>query len=98
MSRSRKQPGKDYFGGPIKIVGDEYTVATPAEPENEKQPAFARVDLSGVNAVRFKATLGGDYPLGDESQRRKVTAIRAAQRQTKRVSSRSSNHTKISRW
>ena len=37
-----------------------------------------RVDLSGVNAVRFKATLGGDYPLGDESQRRKVTAIRAA--------------------
>jgi len=35
------------------------------------------VDLSGVDAVRFKATLGGDYPLGDESQRRKVTAIRA---------------------
>lgn len=69
----------DYFGGPIKIVGEEYTSATPAEPENESQPAFVRVDLSGVNAARFKATLGGDYPLGDESQRRKVTAIRAPQ-------------------
>jgi hypothetical protein len=36
------------------------------------------VDLSGVNAVRFKAVLGGDYPLGDETQRRKVYAVRAA--------------------
>jgi hypothetical protein len=70
---------EDYFGGPIKIVGDEYTNATPAEPENENQPGFIRVDLSGVDAVRFKATLGGDYPLGDESQRRKVTAIGAVQ-------------------
>ena len=68
----------DYFGGPIKIVGEEYKSATPAEPDNENQPAFVRVDLSGVNAVRFQATIGGDYPLGDESQRRKVTAIRAA--------------------
>lgn len=67
----------DYFGGPIKIVGTEYKLATPAEPEDESQPAFVRVDLSGANAVRFQATLGGDYPLGDESQRRKVTAIRA---------------------
>ena len=38
---------------------------------------LVRVDLSGVNAVRFKATLGGDYPLGDETQRRKVFAVRA---------------------
>ena len=64
--------------GPIKIVGDEFKSATPAEPENENLPAFVRVDLSGAKAVRFKATIGGDYPLGDESQRRKVSAIRAA--------------------
>ena len=69
---------RDYFSGPIKIAGDEYKSATAAEPENENQSAFVRVDLSGVNAVRFQATIGGDYPLGDESQRRKVTAIRAA--------------------
>jgi hypothetical protein len=73
------QPGKDYFGGPIKIIGNEYTNAVPAEPKNEKESGVVRVDLAGVNAVRFKATLGGDYPLGNESQRRKVTAIRAAQ-------------------
>ncbi len=70
-------PNEDYFGGPIKIVGDEYVSATPAEPENENQPAFVRLNLSGLNAVRFMATLGGDYPPCDESQRRKVTAIRA---------------------
>jgi hypothetical protein len=29
-----------------------------------------------AGAVRFKATLGGDYPLGDESQRRKLFASR----------------------
>ena len=73
-----KAAGQDYFGGPIKIAGNEYHAATPAEPKNEKQPALVRVDLAGLNAVRFKATLGGDYPLGDESQRRKVMAFRAA--------------------
>ena len=75
--RQPKEPGKDYFGGPIKIVGEEYQSATPAEPTTNASSGIVRVDLSGVKAVRFKATLGGDYPLGDESQRRKVTAIRA---------------------
>lgn len=75
--RQPPEPNKDYFGGSIKIVGDEYDSATPAEPENEGQPAYVRIDLSHLDAVRFKATLGGDYPPGDESQRRKVTAIRA---------------------
>ena len=68
---------KDYFGGPIKIVGNEYHSATAAEPGDESRQGFVRVNLSGLDAVRFKATLGGDYPPGDESQRRKVTAIRA---------------------
>ncbi|HEY5346449.1 MAG TPA: hypothetical protein VIK62_08910, partial [Verrucomicrobiae bacterium] len=71
------QPNQDYFGGPVKIVGDEYKFATPGQPQNEKQSGFVRVDLSGVDAVRFKATLGSDYPPGDESQRRKVFAVRA---------------------
>jgi hypothetical protein len=72
-----KAAGKDYFDGPIKIVGEEYKSATPAEPTANGVSGIVRVDLSGVNAVRFKATLGGDYPLGDEGQRRKVTAVRA---------------------
>jgi hypothetical protein len=73
-----KEQGKDYFGGPIKILGNEYKSAAPGQPKNDKQPGFVRVDLSGVNAVRFKATLGSDYPLGDEAQRRKTYAVRAA--------------------
>jgi len=71
------QSGKDYFGGPVKIVGNEYKNAVPAEPKNAKDPGVVRVDLAGVNAVRFKATLGGDFPLGGETQRRKVYAVRA---------------------
>jgi hypothetical protein len=72
------QPGRDYFGGPVKIVGDEYKFSTPGQPQNDRQPGFVRVDLSGVDAVRFKATLGSDYPPGPEAQRRKVYAVRAA--------------------
>jgi hypothetical protein len=73
-----KEQGKDYFGGPIKILGNEYKSAAPGQPKNDKQPGFVRVDLSGVSAARFKATLGSDYPLGDEAQRRKTYAVRAA--------------------
>lgn len=73
-----KEPGKDYFGGPIKIVGNEYASATPAQPTTNGVSGLVRVDLLGVDAVRFKAVLGGDYPNGDETQRRKVYAIRAS--------------------
>ena len=71
------EPGKDYSGRPVKIVGDEYKFATPGRPLNDRQSGFVRVDLSGVDAVRFKATLGSDYPPGPEAQRRKVYAVRA---------------------
>jgi hypothetical protein len=73
-----KAPGKDYFGGPIKIVGTEYKTATAAQPNTNGVTGLVHVDLAGLDAVRFKATLGGDYPNGDETQRRKVYAIRAA--------------------
>ena len=72
-------PGQDYFGGPIKISGNEHTFATPAEPQNEQKPGLVRLDLAGLHAIRFKAVIGSDYPLGNEAQRRKVYAVRAAQ-------------------
>jgi hypothetical protein len=75
-----KAAGQDYFGGPIKIVGEKFDSATPGEPQNAKQPALVHIDLSGTDAVRFKATLGGDYPLGDEAQRRKTYAIRSPEK------------------
>jgi hypothetical protein len=71
-----KEPDRDYAGGPVKIAGVEYKTATPGEPQDARQAGIVRVDLGGIDAVRFKATLGGDYPLGDEAQRRKTYAIR----------------------
>jgi hypothetical protein len=70
-------PGKDYYGGPIKIVGTNYAQATPAEPQDAKASGVAHVDLSGLHAERFKAILGGAYPLGDAGQLRKTYSIRA---------------------
>jgi hypothetical protein len=72
-----KEQGKDYFGGPIKIVGNEYQSATPAQPTANDTNGVMRVDLSGLDAARFKAVLGSDYPPGPEAQRRKVYAVRA---------------------
>lgn len=70
-------PGLDYRGGPIKIVGTEYPAAIPGQPRDDRRPGVVRIDLAGVGAVRFKAVLGGDYPLGNEFQRRKVYGIRS---------------------
>jgi hypothetical protein len=72
-----EKKGADYRGGPVKIVGTEYQNATPAQPKDVKQPGLVRLKLAGLDAVKFQATLGGDYPLGDESQRRKVYAVRS---------------------
>ena len=68
----------DYFGGPIKIAGNAYEFGLPAEPKDAAQPAVStfNLDVSGLDAVRFKATLGSDYPPGPEDQRRKVYAVR----------------------
>lgn len=70
-------PGKDYYGQPVKIVGVSYDQATPAEPQDATASGVAHVDLSGVNAVRFKAVLGGAFPLADGTQLHKVYAIRS---------------------
>jgi hypothetical protein len=72
-----KVPNRDYLGGPVKIAGNEYSDAVPAEPKDSKSAGRVLVDLSGISAVRLKAVIGSDYPPGDESQRRKTYAIRA---------------------
>lgn len=75
--KTTKEPNRDYFGGPVKILGTVYKEAVAAEPKDSTNPGRIHVDLSGVGAVRFKSVIGGDYPLGDESQRRKTVAVRA---------------------
>ncbi len=72
-----KSPGADYLGGPVKIAGNAYADAVPAEPKDATLPGRVLVDLSGISAVRFKTVVGSDYPPGDESQRRKTYAVRA---------------------
>ncbi|HEY1661671.1 MAG TPA: hypothetical protein VGI03_04570 [Verrucomicrobiae bacterium] len=69
--------GEDYYGGPVKIAGVSYTDAIPAQPSGNGVPAVIHIPLGAANVVRFKATLGGDYPFGDESDRRRVFAVRS---------------------
>jgi hypothetical protein len=69
--------GMDYYGGPIKIAGELMSNSIPGMPENTKQSGIITVDLSGFDVVRFKAKIGGDFPLGDESSRRKTLAVRS---------------------
>jgi hypothetical protein len=70
-------PDGDYEGGPVRIAGVAYATSTAAEPQDAGQPAIITVDLTGVNAVRFQATVGGDWPVGNEEQVRKTVAVRA---------------------
>ncbi|EOR93927.1 hypothetical protein ADIARSV_2920 [Arcticibacter svalbardensis MN12-7] len=69
--------GKDYYNGPIKIAGELMENSMPGMPEKQNERAEITIDLSGLNAVSFKAKLGGDFPLGDESARRKTIAVRS---------------------
>lgn len=81
--RQPQTQGMDYFGGPIKIQGIATPNAIPAQPDNDKQPATIRIDLSNIKAARLTCILGGDYPLGDETQRRKTVAQRIVGKQAR---------------
>ena len=55
------------------ILVEKITVGgLPAEPVNAgfETPAQYTFDLDGLQAVRLKTVIGGDYPLGDEAERR----------------------------
>jgi len=71
-----KKSGEDYAGGNVKIAGKRCMNVLPAEPENQQAVAEITLDLSSLDAVRFKAGIGGDYPVGDEDQARKTTSYR----------------------
>ncbi|MEI6891544.1 MAG: alginate lyase family protein [Pontiella sp.] len=71
------QMGEDYYGGPVKIQGVLMANSAPAMPKEIKEAGKITIDLSGVAAVSFQARFGGDFPLGNESQRRKTMAVRS---------------------
>ncbi|MCA0755865.1 alginate lyase family protein [Paenibacillus sp. N4] len=68
--------GKDYEGGRVTIVGNEYPGAIPASPVDHEQEAVIRVGLEGLRAVRFVGLIGADAFPGDEAQRRMTYGIR----------------------
>ncbi|AWW32776.1 hypothetical protein DN752_22985 [Echinicola strongylocentroti] len=71
------EKGKDYYGGPVKIQGEQMDMSTPAMPEDTKEWGKVKVDLSGLDVVRLEAKVGGDFPLGDETSRLKNMAVRS---------------------
>ncbi|MGC3988983.1 MAG: hypothetical protein QM796_04720 [Chthoniobacteraceae bacterium] len=72
-----KEAGKDYAGGPVKIVGMEQKAgdARATAECGAARPCPGGFERGGGGALRPR--LGGDYPLGDETQRRKVYAVRS---------------------
>ncbi|MNE45269.1 hypothetical protein D3C80_1395460 [compost metagenome] len=68
--------GKDYEGGRVTIVGNEYPYAIPTSPIEHEREGTITLDLSGLNAVRFVGLLGADAFPGDEAQRRATYAVR----------------------
>ncbi|WP_339308279.1 hypothetical protein [Paenibacillus sp. FSL R5-0519] len=78
--------GVDYYGGPVKIRAKSFPQALPAEPLLKDQEGLIRVDLTGLQAVRLVTSIGGDYPLGDESSRRKLLNSRVRGRAARFVS------------
>ena len=69
---------KDYADGRINISGQDYRWGLPAEPFNLgiETPAEYTFDLNGLQAVRLRTVIGGDYPLGDEAERRITFGVR----------------------
>lgn len=77
-SNLKEQPekGRDYYGGPVRIAGRICSDAIAAEPAKEKQAATLTYDLSGLDAVRLSAVVGGDFPAGQEENIRRLTSVR----------------------
>lgn len=64
--------GKDYEGGRVTIQAEEFQKAIPAEPSDRAKWGVITLDLKGINARKFHAVIGGDYPVGDESGKRRT--------------------------
>jgi hypothetical protein len=72
--------GKDYEGGRVTIAGLEYPDAVPASPLDHDREGVIRVDITGLQAVRFEGLIGADVFPGGEDQRRTTYAVRSSGR------------------
>lgn len=78
--------GVDYFGGTVKLMSKRFDRAVPANPADLEREGVILVDLTGLKAARFVASIGGDYPLGDETSRRKMLSARVVGKNARFVS------------
>ncbi|WP_159886957.1 hypothetical protein [Paenibacillus puerhi] len=68
--------GRDYEGGRVTIVGNEYARAIPTSPADHEREGIIRLDVSELGAVRFVGLIGADAFPGDEAQRRMTYGVR----------------------
>ncbi|MGB8453456.1 MAG: hypothetical protein WCD89_14160 [Anaerocolumna sp.] len=74
--------GKDYYEGPVKLQAKQYVRAIPAEPADSKEDSMICISLeqiinkTGQKPKQFGTAVGGDFPLGDETQNRTFYAVR----------------------
>lgn len=68
----------DYAGGKVTLFGEHYASSIAAEPADRKRAGSVKINLKGKNAARFKAVLGGDYPVGGDDIHRKIMATRSS--------------------
>ncbi len=69
--------GEDYYGGVVKIGGEPMKSSLAGMPADHTQQATITVDLAGLDVERFEAHIGSDYPMGDETQRRRTMNVRS---------------------
>ncbi len=77
--------GKDYLGGRVTIVGEEYPNAIPASPVLHDEAGRMILSLEGLDVIRLTACIGVDAFPGDEQQKRKTYAVRTKGRKARFV-------------
>lgn len=68
--------GHSYYGGLPCIEGTYDKHAIPFEPKDHNQPAILKINLEGLDVVRFVTAIGGDYPFRNNDQHRKTVSFR----------------------
>jgi hypothetical protein len=74
--------GKDFQDGPVKIGGLTNQNSISGMPSEKDAFGTITIELKDLNAVQFSANLGADFPLGDETSRRKTYAVRTVGNET----------------
>lgn len=74
--QSVDEVNRDYAGGPVKLAGHKMATSIPGTPVQQDVPATVTIDLSGIQAKTLVVSIGGDTPIGDESDRRRTFDVR----------------------